>query len=517
MVVPEVPVRFAEKYQPVRDGDGFTLIGEDAGNRSFCLLELEEEVINELQAGEPLYFKAGADNSAVLCNSSKAYTVEFHENSNSLFLAQLVDGEVEDVLDSSKAADENKETVSTDSKHVNETKQTASTDIKPVDEKKETPGTNSKPADEKQETASAKKEHYNIFAACLGNIAIKVIPPDTAKLKKMLEPHSLGEIHFEGAEEPPTTADLEYNVAASYKEIQEFLEAGPCVQDGQAWRWLPKEFEREILEVALDSLTAKGWSFSRVDPLELLKVVQDNLGPNGEAQVPSADVLVKVLRSLTAPPGKADDKTDASASATAVEPDANGTAPEPESAVKEVGDEDKTKISLDPSLVRRFRAEMLLNDPAAKVRAKFSPPAPPPLKRARLAGGGSIGAMRDAPLRAEEFMHAWRESLGIDAEEVKDSDLTKLYGVIAYENLLEGTVHSMDGKNLPLKPLERLKVLFQLTPHWKPDVLEDLLRPALPNQKVDVWLNKYTRTVHLELEEGKETRVHVKKFNMGGA
>lgn len=493
-------VWFSKDYQPVRDGNGFTLIGENADNRSYCLLEVEDEAMAELQEGKSLYFKEGDNGSAVLCTSKKAYTIEFHENSNSLFLARL-----EDTFEKGKLAHENLEVMdaSGSGKHGHEKEVVG-------DDNNSCKDTDKKPmvkdaADHVKHSDGNQKDtkRYSIFAAGLGRIVTKVIPPDTSKLKKMLEPHSLGEINFENNQEPPTTAQLEYNVAASSKEIQEFLEAGPCVQDGGAWRWLPKSFEREILEVTLDSITAKGWSFANIDPLDLLKVVQGNLGPDGEQQLPSVDILVKVLSSLAAP---------------AAEPIPTDSLAKPQTPAAKTEQKamDLMKISLDSTLVRRFRAEMLLSNAAAKVRARFSPPVPPPLKRARL-GGGSIGSLREAPLRIEEFMYAWRESLGIGAEDVKDSDLAQLYGVIAYENLVDGTVHSMDGKSLSLKPLERLKALFNLTSHWKPDILEALMRPTLPNQKPEAWLMKYTRTVHLELEEGKETRVHVKKFNMGGA
>lgn len=42
-------VWFSKDYQPVRDGNGFTLIGENADNRSYCLLEVEDEAMAELQ------------------------------------------------------------------------------------------------------------------------------------------------------------------------------------------------------------------------------------------------------------------------------------------------------------------------------------------------------------------------------------------------------------------------------------------------------------------------------------
>mmetsp|Transcript_54652 Transcript_54652/g.122921 ORF Transcript_54652/g.122921 Transcript_54652/m.122921 type:complete len:174 (+) Transcript_54652:1-522(+) len=168
---------------------------------------------------------------------------------------------------------------------------------------------------------------------------------------------------------------------------------------------------------------------------------------------------------------------------------------------------DGSLISLDKTKLDRSKAAQLLRESPNAVRERFQLPAPQPrAKRARL-----TGASRDnPPLQLEEFAGAFRELSG---REMTEDELLKLMGNTAYADDLEGTVHPIDPSTLPQEPLIRLKRLFELQSHWRPEHLAGLLAPVMfKDQKVDPWLMKYARTVHLELQKGTEKMMMVKKF-----
>jgi len=170
-------------------------------------------------------------------------------------------------------------------------------------------------------------------------------------------------------------------------------------------------------------------------------------------------------------------------------------------------------VALDGAKVRRFRALQLLREPPSQLRDRLQLPAPPPrAKRARLGTGGAGGGGRDGPaLQLEELAAAYREVTGAEASA---EEVLAIMGDGAYVDEWEGTVHAIDPRMLPQDPIERLKRLFELQSHWRPERIAALIAPALgKGMKPEPWLLKFSRTVHVEIEKGsEEQRMIVKKF-----
>uniref|UniRef100_A0A7S2HQB6 Uncharacterized protein n=1 Tax=Alexandrium andersonii TaxID=327968 RepID=A0A7S2HQB6_9DINO len=153
----------------------------------------------------------------------------------------------------------------------------------------------------------------------------------------------------------------------------------------------------------------------------------------------------------------------------------------------------------------------MLREPPAQLRQRLRLPGQPPRpKRARV--GSAVGGQgRDGPaLRSEELAEAFRQATGSEAT---TEEVLALVADSAYVDELEGTVHALDARTLPQDPMERLKRLFELQTHWQPERLAAFLAPTLgAGLKVDPWLMKFTRVVHVEVEQGKEQRMLIKKF-----
>ena len=88
----------------------------------------------------------------------------------------------------------------------------------------------------------------------------------------------------------------------------------------------------------------------------------------------------------------------------------------------------------------------------------------------------------------------------------------EILGERAYVDVFDDTIHPMDASSLPQDPKLRLRRLFELQTHWRPERLSALMKPALPGLKVDKWLMGLTRAAFIEVEKGVETRTLVKKF-----
>merc|ERR1712187_960029 len=159
---------------------------------------------------------------------------------------------------------------------------------------------------------------------------------------------------------------------------------------------------------------------------------------------------------------------------------------------------DPNSIALDVDNVNKFQALQLLHSAPAKLRREFDLPPPPPRpKRPRV---GAAAAARDPPLQFAEYMKAFRAKAGLD---VTEEDTLKLLGERVLYDEVEGTVQALDTASLPQDAKARLKKLFELQSHWRPEKLAKIMTPALANQKVDPWLMKWARTAFIEIEAGK--------------
>jgi hypothetical protein len=301
-------------------------------------------------------------------------------------------------------------------------------------------------------------------------------------------------------------------VAASPKELQQILEKGPYVECDGGWCWTSSAFEREIIDASLNLIAVHGWDKAAVPEDDLFRALQQHFG---EEYIPSVEVLRSVLRGLikdTSPTEiekAADDKTDKDEKAATDSP--KETAP-PASTQKVVQTPEIGGISLDPEKIKVFQATQLLREAPSKIRERFDlselviPPRP---KRPRLGNAPAMPSGRESPLQVEEFCAALSSLSG---SETAIDDLHKILGDSMYIDEMDGAVRPLDASALPQEPRERLKRLFQLSSHWKPERLSLLMAPVVNGVKVDAWLLKVTRAVFIEFEKGKETRMLTKKF-----
>merc|ERR1712151_391287 len=114
-------------------------------------------------------------------------------------------------------------------------------------------------------------------------------------------------------------------------------------------------------------------------------------------------------------------------------------------------------------------------------------------KRARVGVVPGAGGRDTAPLSVAEFLEVYQEVIG--ADEVNEEEMLKTLGESVVIDEMERTIHFLDVSSLPMNPHEKLKRLFELQTHWKPEVIGALVGPALKGQKVEPWLMKWTRAV----------------------
>lgn len=549
----------------------------------WCLLEVPKEQLEQLEAGACFYFQSHTggtgtnDGGATLCTKTATFAVEFLENSNSLFLASLREGDhaaQKEITGEPPAA------------------------AAPSLEGGEPAGAAGGPdavAVGAANAEAAPRHWCEVFAQVRGQLIVKPTKVNSHRVRELLATHALGHEEPTEAEEPlpaVTRTILEYEVAASPAELHSLLDAGPYVEVEGAWRLLPAALEREIVDAAVTLVAARGWCAEDLDAGALLREIQQVLGMGA---VPSLSVLRKALRGLEgdapaapatsakaapeeatkaapapAPPASAAAATvaaapaapaavpagglDAAVAASAVEPVAtaiDGATAEPVATVIDATVDgpgsgagtataatlaeptntviDATadaggaggatasrgpRLHLDKAKIAHFRALQLLRLPPAQVRERFELPAPEPrTKRARHAAAGGPGA-RDSGLQIKEFAAALQEITGA-AEPMEPEALLKLLGDRVYVDEFEGTLHTLDPATLPSEPRERLARLLELQAHWRPDRLGALIGPVLgADQKLDTWLIKNTRAVFVEIEQGKEERMLMKKFGL---
>jgi len=451
----------------------------------YCLLELPKDQLEALESGGSFYFQehsSGNSDNVALVTHKSTFGLEFLENSNTSYVGLTA---LSDPLAApSEGTVERKDDACCDAGAVSAVAGEGGGEAS--GEACETPA------------VPPSSGTCTIFAQTRGHLILKPLTVDSQRVRDLLANHPLGvDAGTHGGDSvptpspPPTTAMLQYKVAASAPELQTVLADGPYVEHEGAWRWIPVVLEREIIDVAVSIVVMKGWDKASVDGKKLLREVQAHFGESREATVPSLAVLRKALRSVEAvvAPPEGDD---------AVVTEATGSATK------------KHVLSLDADKIRYFQAMQILRDPPGQVRERFQlPPPEPRAKRVRLGGaGGGIGAARD-PLQMEEFGEAFRQLSG---DETSAEELENLLGDRIYIDEIEGTIQPLDVTSLPQEPRERLKRLFELKSHWRPERLTALIAPCLGGQKPDAWIMKYTRAVHIELEKGKEVRMLIKKF-----
>merc|ERR1711862_318851 len=284
-----------------------------------------------------------------------------------------------------------------------------------------------------------------------------------------------------------TSNVLAYEMPASPLELKALLSSGPYVEVDGSWKFIPAKLERDIQDTVVSIVTAKGWSFEDISLPDLLDAVQQQLGASS---VPTSAVLKKALRSLAREPD-ADQSQSVTPSKDALQ-----------------------SLQLDKAKAARFQALQLLRQRPAEVRQRFNlksvpPPQQPLAKRARLGAVSGRGG-----LLFEDFRSAYQELMGL-AEAPSDEDIWKVIGDQACLDEFEQTLQLIDPMALPLDPVERLSRLFTIQMYWNPGRLASWMSPILgAGVKVDSWLLKHTRAVHIEITAGKEERLVTKKFAM---
>lgn len=431
----------------------------------WCLLELPKEQIEALEAGQLFHIKAHGS-SAALSTESQTWAMEFLENSNPMYMGSI--GE-EAYAEGCKTEEATAEEENKDPNFVVEG--TAA---------KEMPKTS---------------KRCTIFAQCRGHILLKPLSCDTQRVRDLLAPHSIEETQGATAShsEPMTTSLLQYQVASSPKELQTMLEQGPYVERDGVWQWMPAAFEREVTDIVLNLVSLHSWDVKEVPVEELFRMVKQHFGEDGGRYVPSKAVLLNALRGIIVDAGSEE---------------ASGEKPSGE--IAGAGPAAEGKIAFDAEKIKLFQATQLLRETPSRLRERFDLPLPasrpkrPRLTSATVAGGGG-----QAGLQIEDFCAAFSALMG---SETTIEELCKIVGDRMYIDEMDGAVHSLDITTLPQEPRERLKRLFELSSHWKPDRLSSLMLPSVKGVKIDAWLLKWTKTVYHEFEKGKEIKLLTAKF-----
>lgn len=317
-------------------------------------------------------------------------------------------------------------------------------------------------------------QRCTVFAQCRGQLFVKPEKPDLIKVRELLRPTALSQ---EIRNDPKfyDFASLQHEVASSTKELSTLLSEGPFVEVDGYWRLLLERLKREVLDTALTIVTAQGWQLEAVDGKALLEEVQKIL-PDSEVSVPNLAVLRKVLSGVQK---EALPKSDA-----------------------------ETIFVLDAEKVNLSRALQILGDDPHEVRQRFQ--LPPPVarpagpKRPRLAA-----PVQGSALQVDEFLQVFKD---LTSSDMNKESLLEMLATRAYVDEFEGTIHAMDATLLPRDPLERLKQLFELQSHWRPERLNSLMATSLAGQKVEAWLGKHARQVYMEFTPGEEVRMMTKKF-----
>mmetsp|Transcript_155488 Transcript_155488/g.270455 ORF Transcript_155488/g.270455 Transcript_155488/m.270455 type:complete len:516 (+) Transcript_155488:51-1598(+) len=511
MVIPDklpVTCNFATEFEPMDETDAAVAEGAPKKDNHWCLVEMSKDDVAALEAGKTFHFKEhsmGRGGAIALCTQDKTWSMEFLENSNPMYLGSVTG------LPSVKGAEENKEN------KAEENKENKAEEKK--EDKAEEKATGEGPA------AAACEPVCTLFAQCRGNIFLKPWTGDAQRVRDLLTPRS-----GDSLPSRVTSSDLAYKVAASQKELKKILEDGPFIECDGAWQLLPAALERELIDTALCIITSHGMDEADVDGELLLREMQQHYGEEGRTTVPSLKFLENAMRSLAmgapAPAAKAPaiekgkDAKDKDSGATQKEKgadekgkeektegkDSEGSAATPALAPPRPG-----RLALDADKIRLFHGTQILRQPPAEVRRRYDlPPPMPRAKRLRIgAATGGGGGGRDPPLQIEEFCVAYK---AVSGKETSVEELENLLGDRMYVDELEGAVHALDIATLPPEPRERLKRLFELSSHWKPDRILALMRPAVKAVKVELWLPKYTRQVFVEMDKGTEQRMITKKF-----
>jgi len=537
---------------------------EFAGPRpevKFCLVEITKEQLAEMEAGGPILFHGHSSGhvsekgeQASLSTGSKTFGLEFLENSNTIFVAEV--NTPVPVVEASPAG----EVAASNKVSVNDA---SANKAEPVPEGNEISEKCSEAGKSAAEVPLVLAKQAQIFAQVRGHVMLTPHNADHQRIRELTAPHALRldpeELDAEDAErqQPLTTTMLEYKSGVSSAELQIILAAGPFVEVDGAWRYLTGAVEREILDVALTIVAARGLSLEALDAEGLFHEVRLQFGKGGETGIPTVAVLRKALRSVEAEPpkppetkegskdgAKPGDTKDAKEAVEAKDVkeagESNDTVPDgatdselPATVDAESAESIPNRMKLDAAKIKKFRALQLLRESPTVVRQRFDLQPPPPRpKRARVGGAGLSSSVRDPPLRLEEFAAALQDSVGItaggdeggdsagkDGEEPKsaealEKELDKICEKSWHVDLVDGTVHLLDATMLPHEPRERLKRLFEIQSHWRPEKLAEHIEPVLgQGVKVTPWLMKNTRPAFLEIEKpGVETRCLVKKF-----
>jgi hypothetical protein len=480
------PTYFDTTFLNVDEDDAAT-VGLEAPKKEnrWCLIEVSKETLASLEAGESFHIKehgAGQAACAALCTPDKTFALEFLENSNPMYLANVAC--VEMVKDS-KVEVASAEVI--DKENVcNAADGGGTSDASPE-------------AVAKDETPQ-KMDRCTIFAQVRGNIFLKSFSADSQRVRDLLMPYPIENTGSEpGAGRSPFTfSSLQFQVAASPKELQSILEKGPYIERDGAWYWMPAAFEREVTDAALNLISINSLDVKSLDVELLYRQVQEHFG---EEYALSSEILSNLLRPFAQDaPAKIED----------------AAAPVAECADKEVskmGQIGKTgTLALDPEKIKIFHGTQLLRQSPARIRQRFDLAEPPARsKRPRIGGvaAGPASAGREASLHVQEFCSAFSALAG---SETAIEDISKLLGDRMYIDEAEEAVHPLDAATLPLEPRERLKRLFDLSSHWRPERLSPLMAPAVHGIKVDAWLLKFVKIVYIEFEKDKEVRMMTKKF-----
>lgn len=248
-----VPTYFGQSFRPVdeEDADSAGFQAPKKENR-WALLELEKDQLELLESGQSFRIQehSMSKGSTAFCTPTATYGLEFLENSNPMYI-----GNVHEVV-KPEAAKAPEPTIQGENK---ENDGSAPNAAGGTEAQSETAAAGDPAAKEESAAAlaPATAKTCTIFAQCRGHLFLKPLTGDVQRLRDLLAPQAIDGAP-EGAEgqqsQGMSTSSLQYQVAASPKELQEFLEKGPYYERDGTWCWLPAAFEREVTDVALNLL-----------------------------------------------------------------------------------------------------------------------------------------------------------------------------------------------------------------------------------------------------------------------
>ncbi|KAJ0171436.1 hypothetical protein K1T71_012986 [Dendrolimus kikuchii] len=227
-------------------------------NENLRLIQLDDYLLKEIEAGNELVFKGDPDENVVLCTNSKTYDVKEAETSNSLLL-------VPDLLFAALTG-------------LDETVQNNSMEDSDSSFDKSNNSLNKSTDSDDGTLLPRKIEHKDIVNTFFTYYELKPCKPRLSKLRKLLE-----QSKYQGSE-------LEYSVdkaklftyeaildqvQASRAELDDELEKIQAIKIDDHYRILEFDYEFRVLSYMLDLIEENSWPLDKISKDETLNSLKE--------------------------------------------------------------------------------------------------------------------------------------------------------------------------------------------------------------------------------------------------